>query len=416
MPEFFSAVMIGVSFVMVTWALLVAVARVVPSCAALIASPMTQRAILLSGCVVMSLMYTRLMSLSLNSPSLPIMANAVDQHPSSNEFVSPDTTQWFNVIVSQSTTTQAAQAAPPSRELVVDLRSFPRPAGDNGRGLHWFPTTAQSKAVVDTFIPELVAMHIKWVTFVQGLADYELHANEYLVRSLLAHGIMPVMRIEMRISAMDLLRFRRVVETYSALGVRYIQIYNEPNLEEEWANGHIGAPEQFADLWRDAAHVVVTAGGFPGLAAMSPNGEVSDLDYLRFVLERLSRSRRVDIVRRTWLSVHNYTSGSPSDFVGDEAGYARYRRYARISRAVLGEVLPMIGTEGGALSADTRTQAVWIAAAYGSLNKREPYWLVYSPWLIGNAVGGGTDQRWERAAWYKLGMIEPVVERVKQLP
>jgi hypothetical protein len=34
------------------------------------------------------------------------------------------------------------------------LASFPRPTNDNGRGLHWFPTTYQTKAVVDRFIPE----------------------------------------------------------------------------------------------------------------------------------------------------------------------------------------------------------------------------------------------------------------------
>jgi hypothetical protein len=157
---------------------------------------------------------------------------------------------------------------------------------------------------------------------------------------------------------------------------------------------------------------------------MSPDGDLSDYDYLRLTLEAVGSRAPREILSRAWLSVHNYSGGLPQDFVGDDGGYGRYRRYAAISRTALGVVLPMIGTEGGPqpsepghpAPADPQVQARWIVEAYKSLAKREPYWLAYSPWLIGNEVGGGTDPRWEGAAWYKVSNLESVVKLVKELP
>jgi hypothetical protein len=51
-------------------------------------------------------------------------------------------------------------------------------------------------------------------------------------------------------------------------------------------------------------------------------------------------------------------------------------------------------------------------------NQREPYLLAFAPWLIGNAVGGGYDPRWEPAAWFTgtLAQVQPrfVVEQAKR--
>ncbi len=111
--------------------------------------------------------------------------------------------------------------------------------------------------------------------------------------------------------------------------------------------------------------------------------------------------------------------GASSDFLGDETGFGRYRRDAEISRAVLGAVLPMIGTEGGPVPADGAWQAAvpdaqlatWMVQADQFMQTgREPYFFAYSPWLLANAAGGGTDRRWESAAWFRAdGTARPVV-------
>ena len=427
MTAVFTAIVAGLLVMLLLWSATATLVRWQPMLGAWLYAPTVQRAIVMLGVGVAVIGIGQSLSATNNS-----QINVTTTAPSARAEPTPLPTQFsnqadpYNAIVSESAVTRtlgfARPMLPPSA-LAIDLKTFPRPDGDNGRGLHWFPNTYQSPTVVTAFVPELVAMRIKWVTFVQGLEDYELEANEYLVRSLLTHGIMPVMRVEARIGAMDLRRFRRVVEKYRGLGVAYIQIYNEPNLKDEWRDEGVGTPQQFASFWLDAAEIVAASHGLTGLAAMSPGGDVDDYDYLRAVLESLGKTRRYDVLRRTWLAVHNYSGGRPSDFVGDDAGYGRYRRYASLSRTVLGVTLPMIGTEGGPqpaergrpAPADAQTQARWITEAFQSLRTREPYWLAYSPWLIGNAVGGGTDARWEGAAWFKVDRVEPVVEFVKRL-
>ena len=312
----------------------------------------------------------------------------------------------------------------PGDKIAVDLSVFPRPAGDNGRGIHWIPTTAQSPAVVDRFVPEAQAMNIRWVVFLNGLNDWDWQANDYLVQRLTAAGIEPVMRFAAPVAPLDLGRVQKITRHYRAMGVRYYQIYNEPNLYEEWAEEGTRSPERFADLWAEGAAAVLAEGGLPGLAAMSPGGNMSDYVYLSRVLGRLLATQRYDLLNRAWLSVHNYTGGAPADFTGDPTGFGRYRRYAEICRAVLGAPLPMLGTEGGPAPANgvwtsqagEREEAAWIVQAYHFMqSRREPWFLVYSPWLLANAAGGGDDPRWEAAAWFQLDGPRQVVEAVREL-
>jgi hypothetical protein len=311
--------------------------------------------------------------------------------------------------------------------LAVNPATWPRPKGDNGQGLHWFPTTGQSRQVVDRFVPELLAMRIKWVVFLNGLDDYDLYANDYLVQQLTRHNVEPVLRVEARVGPLDLRRLRNLVTHYWRLGVRYFQVFNEPNLDREWGAGLPHTPARFVQYWLPAARVVVQQGGYVGLAPMSPGGDYSDHEFLRGSLATLVAGKEYAVLNRTWISVHNYTSGSPADFIGDVRGFGRYRRYAAISRAVLGAVLPMLGTEGGGTppaqslhrgndlwpGVSWAVQGGWIRAAYRFMSHSEPYFFCYSPWLIGNKVGGGHDERWESASWFKEGGHEEVVDLVK---
>jgi hypothetical protein len=276
----------------------------------------------------------------------------------------------------------------------LPLSSFPRPTNDNGRGLHWFPTTFQTRAVVDRFVPELKAMRIRWVVIVQGMDDWNILANDYLIDRLAerAEGLMVVMRIDRQVGAMDWQRLGWIVARYRERGVRYVQIYNEPNLIEEWGARESPTPEQFVAYWIQAAEVVAANGGLPGFAPMSPQRDDSDLVFFQAALEELKRLKRFDLVNQMWLSIHNY-----GDLTQD--GFFRYRRYDALVRQTFGKSLPMIITEGGL--ADAEQTARVITAMYQFIqNEREPYLLAFAPWLIGNAVGGGHDPRWESAAWF----------------
>jgi len=286
----------------------------------------------------------------------------------------------------------------------LPLAGFPRPASDNGRGLHWFPTTFQTRAVVDRFIPELTALRIRWVVILQGMDDWNMLANDYLIDRLAerAEGIAVVMRIDRQVGAMDWRRLGWIVARYRERGVRYFQIFNEPNLIEEWGNRESPTPERFVAYWIQAAEVIAANGGFPGFAPMSPQPDDSDLAFFQAALEELKRLKRFDLANQMWVSVHNY-----GDLTSD--GFFRYRRYDAITRDTFGGSLPIIMTEGGLADAEKTAHA--IAPMYRFIqNEREPYLLAFAPWLIGNAVGGGHDPRWEGAAWF-VGTLSQVRAR-----
>lgn len=296
----------------------------------------------------------------------------------------------------------------------LSLSSLPRPAQDNGRGLHWFPTTYQTRAVVDRFIPELVAMNIRWLVILQGMNDWGMLANEYLIERLNAAGIMIVMRIDRQVGPMDWNRLGWIVARYRERGVRYFQIFNEPNAKDEWNGEGPYTPERFVAYWIQAAEIVAANGGLPGFAPMSPQPDDSDLIFFQSALTELKRLGRFDLVNLMWLSVHNYGDFDPR-FPTDD-GFFRYRSYDAMTKQVLGGSLPIVITEGGL--GDGEQMADLIAPMYQFISsKREPYLLAFAPWLIGNAVGGGHDPRWETAAWFTgtLSQVLPrnVVEQAK---
>ena len=79
------------------------------------------------------------------------------------------------------------------RATPLPLNGYPRPPRDNGRGMHWIPTTYQSPATVDRFVAEAQRMGVKWVTFLNDGASISDN-NDYLVSKLVGAGIEPIMR------------------------------------------------------------------------------------------------------------------------------------------------------------------------------------------------------------------------------
>ncbi len=295
------------------------------------------------------------------------------------------------------------------RSDVVEIRlsQFPKPEQDNGRGLHWFPTTAQKRQVIDRFVPELVAMKVRWLLILQGLEDWNLTANDYLVDKLNAAGIILVMRLEMKVGQEDLARVSRVVAHYRAKGVRYFQIFNEPNVREEWAHNKEPTPEEFMRHWIPLAEIVAQHGGLPGLAPLMTSANRADEIFLEKEYQVLLRERRYDLINIMWLAIHNYGGM-------DDKGFLKYRNYARISKFYFRQTIPMIATEGG--MGDAHSSAETVVSAFDAMKFREPWFLTYCPWLIGNAVGGGHDDTWESQAWFQRNGPLPIVNRVKELP
>ena len=262
------------------------------------------------------------------------------------------------------------------------LRDFPRPPADNGRGVHWIPTTRQTREVVDQFMERVQSLGVRWVTFLNEPGDLE--GNEYLVRRLTEAGIMPVMRVYTG-------GVRAIQEDLTALVRHYYQLFNEPNMVCE-NGGALPDAGRYAAHWIAAARQVVAGGGLPGFGALSPQGDVDDVTFLRQVLESIKERGQQHLLDRAWLSVHNY---------GQD--YLHVREYDRVLQETLGRSLPQIGTEagiypGGGVTAEDQIRIV--TDAYRYMSRREPYYFAYSLWTVANKAGGGHDERWEPQALY----------------
>lgn len=282
------------------------------------------------------------------------------------------------------------------------LSSFPQAPNNNGQCIHWFPTTHQSEKVVDTFMPILEQMGMKWTLILQDPGSPQ--ANDYLLEKLRAAGIMPIVRLVTPVGPTDPKSLGQTVAHLSSLGVRYFQIYNEPNSDGEWGVSE-HSPESAARYWAAAAQTVLTNGGLPGLPPLAPDG--SDLDYIRRMLKELNRMGRYDLMRAMWISVHNYGAMNAD-------GFFRFRKVQDIAREVLGHTLPMLGTEGGLGTAEQTAQI--INAQFDFMRtQRDPYLFAYCPWLIGNSIGGGKDETWESQAWC-IGTLDKPLCRVQIEP
>ncbi len=303
---------------------------------------------------------------------------------------------------------------PPLCDNPVPLEDYPRPANDNGWGIHWGPGgAAQEPGAIDFFTREIQQMNIKWVKI---LNRGTLKQMDPVVDALVAGGIMPVMRISVEgMAPLYPPEVEGLVRHYRGRGVPYFELYNEPNLLVEWPGGADIDIGHTADVWIPAAAAVQNAGGFPSIPGLAPGGHWEDMDFLRrFLLEVRRRGENGDELAMNvlcgvpgkpglWLAVHNYglnhyfdyprdpvnLEGAPVSaaetayygiepelihglneiraadnrpfYVGDEVlddsnGFFKFLATAEIFKETIGYIPPAIITEGGWIVGERQDQ------------------------------------------------------------
>ncbi len=358
------------------------------------------------------------------------------------------------------------QAAPVGASA-LPLSAYPRPANDNGWGIHWTPTLfSQPPDVVDRLMEEVSALGLRWVKLMQP--DEPKLQHTYLIGQLIQRGIMPVLRVY-RPHNEPYQNLGVIVRAGLAQGIFYYELYNEPNVMGEaggWRPGEEISVARIVDLWIPAAREIAALGGYPGLPALAPGGSYDDMRFLAEFLELLQQQNALDTLNRAWLPLHNYFLNHPLDYpedpvnlwstpllpaeinerglsvaeveainharrisrlprdqggyyVGDTIdqdsnGFRKFEAYRNIVYLRLGRELPIISTEGGAIvgsQEDPRYPRVTEAdvarqtraAFLYMLDQAPAYYFAFMPWLLTNMEGGSSDPAWERAAWYQVG-------------
>ena len=196
------------------------------------------------------------------------------------------------------------------------LRDYPRPPDDTGIGMHWsggHPAAVGSAKLRRYWIPELQRLGVKWVKF---LHDGGLEFAELLLEA----GIMPVVRLfredpnSTDIEKATLTpRELRYLDEYLALGVRYFEFNNEPELPNEWQGGH--APADAIDHVARAAirdmETILEYGGYPAVPATAIG---SRWDLIGKIIEHGGRDLFDEPV---WIAIHNYDINHPLDYPYD---------------------------------------------------------------------------------------------------
>ncbi|MBI4787578.1 MAG: hypothetical protein HY782_11085 [Chloroflexi bacterium] len=210
----------------------------------------------------------------------------------------------------------------------MDLKDFPRPPSDNGRGLHGNATAdwTGGDEGYDYWIGELVAMGIKWFKVLDDAGS-----SLALCERLLAAGIFPVVRILRRdpppndlpepnpghIGGAEEATLKRLI----AAGVRYFETNNEPDRGTAWKhNAMPGDPVEAAKLvalnWLFDARLILEMGGLPGLPAIGVGGEMDLMAAL------VSLGRQDILLEGCWIAVHNYALNHPLGYPDDPVNRA----------------------------------------------------------------------------------------------
>lgn len=359
----------------------------------------------------------------------------------------------------------------------MQIADFPRPPEDNGRGVHWSARIYHpSGRDLDFWIQELTAMHMKWVK----LLDDGDGSSLELCQRLLDAGIMPVVRLFRerpnpgRMGGREVSGLRKLI----AVGVRYFETNNEPDLPAEWENNH-KPPDWLAIVTRNfiyEADIVLGEGGLLAIPAMGPGGKDN-------LVTRIVDAGREDLLRNgVWMAIHNYTLNHPLDYPDDPVNqegrpltreeYERFPAWAWDNRSMeqinerrardknpgqtlaedaacfraweltgqmiydtLGYHIPIISTEGGPVVGwgdDLRypkvvpeQQAEWQLAITRFFQEEAPEWyFTCCTWLLASRPLGDFNPTWEQMSWYtdawneRFGLAGqlPIVQALKDLP
>ncbi len=198
-----------------------------------------------------------------------------------------------------------------------EIKDFPRPPNDNGRGVHGRAAPGWSGGLegYDHWVRELVAMGFKWLKVLDDRGD-----SLPLCERLLAAGIFPIVRVIRQdpppndtpepnpghIGAAEEETIRRLI----AAGVRYFETNHEPNLGSRWKhNAMPGDTLEAAKLvalnWLFDARLILEAGGLPGLPAISSGGEMDLIGAL------VALGRQDVLLEGCWIALHNYCLNRP---------------------------------------------------------------------------------------------------------
>ncbi len=341
-------------------------------------------------------------------------------HWDSSAWTAYDTATFQPVALDLNTPPQLPQVISPAPQTDYQnwLKAWPRPAGDNGWGMHYLAFPSDDPLELQQQIERLHRLNIHWL-----LVNYTSRAQlPIMAQAFTRAGIMVIWRPFVR-PYEHYAYWAQDVTFLRAFGIPpYIQVYNEPSLGQEWEDQGKSVDQALylANLL-PAMRQVYDAGGYVGLQEI-------DLEWLRAVLRQMKSLGAQDIFQRLFFVPHAYGFNHPPEFDKDPNGVLGFRDFAQVFQDEIGFVPIMVAGEGGWRPGEaqdaqypmvtTTLQRDYYLALFGwfrqgRLSNGEPlpdYLFAFCPWLLADSN--------DPAAWYdsRAGARELLIQAVSGLP
>jgi len=240
-------------------------------------------------------------------------------------------------------------------------------------GFHYYPDTLHYRMHdLETWLPELKQLGASWITL---LTPTERAIPEYFLNGLLSANIQPVLHFQLPIhQPLSNESFRLLFNNYGRWGVRYVALYDRPNVRTNWHSfswAQIDLVERFLDSYLPLTEIALQEGLTPVFPPLEPGGDYWDLAFLRAALRGIQRRGYQHLLEVLVLGAYAWTGKRPIDWGAggperwpeahpyftppeyqDHLGFRIFDWYLAISQQELGKRLPIILLRAGSLPED----------------------------------------------------------------
>jgi hypothetical protein len=234
---------------------------------------------------------------------------------------------------------------------------------DTRLGFHYFPDSRHYREVdLHAWVPEIKAMGGSWLTMI---APNDRAIPEEFLRGVMREYIEPVLHFRLPVDRpADPDNLELLLHSYADWGVRYITLFDRPNLRANWSASNWvrnDLVERFLDSFIPAANLTLQHGLAPVFPPLEPGGDYWDTAFLRGALQGILRRGQEKLAENlilgayAWVNKHPLTwgAGGPErwpqsrpyhtpDGQEDQRGFYIFDWYLAIAQAALGTPRPVI--------------------------------------------------------------------------
>jgi len=282
------------------------------------------------------------------------------------------------------------------------VEEYPRPKNNTYIGFCYYRDTHHyGEDDLDFWIPELKAMGASWLIL---LSDCAGPVPGFFIQELKHNDIEPVIGLHPpKIKPFNQDTLKSVIESYAQAGLRYLYVYYEPNMIDQWSWEDWSRPElikRFMEMLIPCLTRIQEAGLCPSLPSLRRRGNYQESAFLKGMLKAI-RSQKESLLEGLAVCVQ-----APPLWEGQ--GFYPFERYDQIIKGEVGRSLPLLVTDNGPWEED-EFDAAGVVASTARLKEGLPRYL------LNLSFGLLTSPEGFPGAWYKPdGGRAPAVQALQE--